>query len=734
MKMKTFLSALFALLLTPAVVLAQSGCPAIVTGAVLTAGQWNACFQAKNDNLGFIPLNRAGGTMTGPLFTTAATTSVAGIRVPHGVAPSAPVNGDLWTTTSGLFARINSVTVGPMFGAGSVSIVPVANGGTGATSASGARANLGLGTMAVQDASAVAITGGTITGMPLPSLTADVATKGYVDANSQGLIILTPVRLATAALLPQTPTYANGALGVGATLTAGSNAAIVVDGVSASLNDRVLVKNQAAALQNGVYTVTTVGSGAAAWVLTRATDFDISSEMRAGSYMLITAGNTNANAAYTLQTDVTTVGTDPVTFVQFSAASAGVSSLGGATGVLGLGDGLAIAASNLVTTMWTNTRLAKTANYTVASADCGKTLGLGGTTYFTLTFSAASGYTTNCVVYAVNEDSGRAKSIVVTGGPTFKLWPLQTAIVYNQNNVWQVYRLNRWKHPGGVLNMYSDFTNGNDSNDCLAAGTGNACKTAQQALYLACDQIDFTGTAGGQTQLVVNLAASTTDTTGVHFSCPFVGAQGGAAITLKGSGGSVISPTSVDALGVFVRATIQVESVRLQSTSAAALSVGLGGTAYLNSNVEFGPTGSSHIVVTGAGSSVLINGDYQIFGDASVAHMLVQVGGVIQNLGTHTVTWGANGSFTFFAIGSVGATLSLPNMTYNLNGFTANGQRYNSANFTMIYTGGGGANYFPGNVAGSSDAPSGGFYNYLLKRDMDPAANDNTPVGLNQAA
>jgi hypothetical protein len=48
------------------------------------------------------------------IITTAGTTSVSSLRIPHGSAPTSPVNGDIWTTTSGLFVRINGVTVGPL--------------------------------------------------------------------------------------------------------------------------------------------------------------------------------------------------------------------------------------------------------------------------------------------------------------------------------------------------------------------------------------------------------------------------------------------------------------------------------------------------------------------------------------------------------------------------------------------------------------------------------------------
>lgn len=53
-------------------------------------------------------------TCVGTLLTTASASGAAGLRLPHGAAPSSPVNGDIWTTTGGLFVRINGVTVGPL--------------------------------------------------------------------------------------------------------------------------------------------------------------------------------------------------------------------------------------------------------------------------------------------------------------------------------------------------------------------------------------------------------------------------------------------------------------------------------------------------------------------------------------------------------------------------------------------------------------------------------------------
>lgn len=55
-----------------------------------------------------------GATFTGEITTVASATGGSGFNLPHGTAPTSPVNGDLWTTTSGLFMRVNGATVGPL--------------------------------------------------------------------------------------------------------------------------------------------------------------------------------------------------------------------------------------------------------------------------------------------------------------------------------------------------------------------------------------------------------------------------------------------------------------------------------------------------------------------------------------------------------------------------------------------------------------------------------------------
>ncbi len=123
-----------AIILAPVAAFAQSTCPVIATGAVLTAAQWQSCFTAKQNVLGYAPVNKAGDTMLGRLTTASSTSSAAGFNIPQGQTPTAPQNGDIWTTLSGVFVQINGTTIGPLAGAGgaiAVGVTPITGGTSG---------------------------------------------------------------------------------------------------------------------------------------------------------------------------------------------------------------------------------------------------------------------------------------------------------------------------------------------------------------------------------------------------------------------------------------------------------------------------------------------------------------------------------------------------------------------------------------------------------------------------
>ncbi len=165
----------------------------------------------------------------------------------------------------------------------------------------------------------VPIAGGTMTG-PLilnadPVLPLGAATKQYVDTIGSGITVI----LATAAATTVNLVATQAGAGVGATLTnSGAMVAFAVDGYTAALNDRILVKNQTLSQHNGIYNVTNQGSGVTNWILTRSVDYNSNTEIIPGSLVSVNNGTINGVTSWLETATVVVVDTDPVLFSQFS--------------------------------------------------------------------------------------------------------------------------------------------------------------------------------------------------------------------------------------------------------------------------------------------------------------------------------------------------------------------------------------------------------------------------------
>ena len=175
------------------------------------------------------------------------------------------------------------------------------NGGT-------ARTSLGLGTIATQAANSVAISGGTITGLGTPSSNSDAATKVYVDNLVTGLKTRIICRAATTANITLSSDLQNGD---------------TLDGITLATGNKVLVKDQSDATENGIYDV--VASGTA----TRNTDYDTVAEL-AGQLVIIQEGTSNADKFFLCTTDNSgSIGSVNITFTVVVPSNQGDVTLNG---------------------------------------------------------------------------------------------------------------------------------------------------------------------------------------------------------------------------------------------------------------------------------------------------------------------------------------------------------------------------------------------------------------------
>jgi hypothetical protein len=343
------------------------------TDSLVFEGYLNNAWTAfASSGVGVLTVNTGTGLTGGPITSTG-TISIANTAVTAGsyTAANITVNaqGQL-TAASSTTALVSS------FSAGTTGLTPAtatsgavtlagtlnpANGGTGANTLTGYVKGTGVTAMTASPTVPTTDLSGTVTNAQLsnssltvgttnialgatsltlggltsvavtqdPATALQVATKQYVDGLvTQGISYHEPVYVES----PNTvgnlnATYNNGSSGVGATLTnAGTQAALTIDGVLTTVGMRVLIYNQTNQAQNGVYTVTTVGTVSTNWVLTRATDANTyglrdPNALGYNDAFFVQAGATGAGETYVCTTTgVITFGTTAITFAQISSA------------------------------------------------------------------------------------------------------------------------------------------------------------------------------------------------------------------------------------------------------------------------------------------------------------------------------------------------------------------------------------------------------------------------------
>ena len=194
----------------------------------------------------------------------------------------------------------------------------VGNGSTWvAESGATARTSLGLGTISTQASDNVSLTGGSITGLGEPSSNSDASTKSYVDQAVAGL---------------RTRTIAECASTANVTISSALEAGDAIDGVTLVAGDRVLLKDQSTATENGLYIAVASGAGAAS----RDPEHDTIAEL-SGGMVVVNQGSVNDNKIFLCTTDSDgSLGSTSITYTVITPSNSGtVTSITAGTGLTG---------------------------------------------------------------------------------------------------------------------------------------------------------------------------------------------------------------------------------------------------------------------------------------------------------------------------------------------------------------------------------------------------------------
>ena len=469
-----------------------------------------------------------------------------------------------------------------------------------------------------------------------PTAALQAATKQYVDTiAAAGIHYHDPVRVEREGNL--TATYNNGTAGVGATLTnSGTQAALVIDGVTLNSADRVLVYEQTDQTQNGVYTVTNTGSASTNWVLTRATDADSygpsdPDSLGQGDAFFVQEGAAGAGETYVMNTEGTiTFGTTNITFAQFSSAQ-----------IYSAGDGLTL-------------------------------------TGVTFAAGAGTGVTVNANDIAIGQDVGTSADVTFNTVAADLTGSVTGNVTGNASTASALQTARDIALTGAVTGSTSFDGSGNVSITTTA--------TSDPTITLAGDlsgsaTLTNLGNATLTATITANSVALGTDTTGDYIAA----VSAGTAIDISGSGGEGATATVNVDLSELSTSTTNGDGdyFVVVDTSNAQRKLTKG-----NINISGFNNDSGYSTTTGTVTSVATGGGLTggtITGSGTLSHADTSSQGSVNNSGAtviQDVTLDTYGHVT--ALGS--HTLTLANLGYtgatNANYITNNNQLTNGAGYT----------------------------------------------------
>lgn len=334
---------------------------------------------------------------------------------------------------------------------------------------------------------------------------------------------------------------------------------------------------------------------------------------------------------------------------------------------------------------WNNTRLAKTGAYTITNSDKSNTIALGGSAFYELTVSAASGYDADFVCVIANEDATRAKAISINGHASFYLWPLQSFMLFNQNNVWQFDRPPRWKTLAGQTFNVNHASGSNTVTTTDGLGTGAAAfATVQNAIHVINNQLDCNG-------FIPTIQVADATFTENSVAC-LVATVGATYINLFGNSGTpanVVWQISTAGLTIRDGGILVISGFRFVATASGMIGISVSQFGVVDlSNVEFGAFASGFGIQSYQLGSVNCGaGSYVVDGNCA-SHWLLQNGSVVVT--TSTISLPNALTFTSFMTASQNGNFLIVGTTFSGTGAGAGstGKKYDvSINATAALNG-----------------------------------------------
>ncbi len=481
----------------------------------------------------------------------------------------------------------------------------------------------------------IALTGGTVSTAPVYGT--DIVNKTYADAIATGVNFHPAVRLTTTQTFDvTTATYNNGTSGVGATITDNSPyIALSLDGVTAAYGDRILMRSASNSVWNGVYSVTNTGSGSYPWIITRSFDYDqVGSgvnEVDQGDLIYVTAGSTLAGSSWVQQENVTTIGTDSISFVQFSSKA--LYSLSSGSGLYysvgGAYDGAA-AATLAVNNSYIATIAANNASY------------LGG--------EAAASYQLNSTLSA-NVAKLAANAATYLNGKTESNLNVNSALTANDSAYLGGTIASGYQTTAGLSTAVSTLNANNAGylgGVIAGAYLSNSGSYTISGVHTHLANIAVNGAffAAGSNGAVGQVLTSN-GTSNVYWSTPTTGSVTSVASGNGLSGGPITTTGTLyvvpntgivsNSTGVFVNATyigtISSNNASYLGTVAAANYVQNTDSRVLSGNLNFTGTNSYFSGKTTINANLFVNGAFFASGSNG------EVGQVLTSNGTSNVYW-----------------------------------------------------------------------------------------------